>query len=379
MAQTETCGDAVEQQHRDHMLAEACDTIETPVLVVSVQGGDCRCVAANRAFAQRYLDGGQVEGKRPAEALPPTTAALLEAAAVRAVDTGNPSTYIDVADLDSPSEMTVTPLPGTGGLVAWTAVERPLAAGPGHDAAFDRQAHDMEEANAELSRSNTDLAEFAYVASHDLTEPLRMVASHLDFLRARCGDRLDEQSMRSLAFAVEGAERMRALVDALLELAQVTTQPVMRARVPLAEVVDDVLADLDSVVRGADARISVGELPVVRGDRKTLTSLMGNLVANAVKFRSEARPEVRIEAEHTGQGWCVRVRDNGVGIRAEHRAQIFEMFRRLQPRSKYAGTGIGLAICRRVVERHGGQIAVEPNPEGGSVFAFTLPDTEELS
>ncbi|HEX2039643.1 MAG TPA: ATP-binding protein [Acidimicrobiales bacterium] len=362
------------------------DVLPTAVLVLSVNGETARSLVVNRAFAARYDVKPDVAGRPPDELLAPATAALLEAAARRAHHTGEALTYEDVAETDGrPVQATVVPLAGPRGFVVWMADDRREQSIPLESAAnvsvaeLVEESSRLEEANAELSRSNADLADFAYVASHDLTEPLRMVASHLDFVRARCAAGLDEQAMRSIDFAIEGAERMRALVDALLELAQVTTRPVRVAPVPLEAAVADALADLGGALDEVGARVTVGKLPVVYGDRKTLTTVFANLLANAVKFRSDRPLEIEVSATRADGKWRIAVADNGIGILPEHRAQVFEMFRRLQPRSQHPGTGMGLAICRRVVERHGGEIAVATNEGGGAVFSLTLPAREESS
>jgi signal transduction histidine kinase len=373
-----TCDGRLADVDHQAVSAAVLDALPTVVLVLSVEGETPRCVMANRAFAARYGVEDDVSGRPPDSVLAPATAALLEAAAGRALHTGEPLTYTDVAGVGSPTlDATVAPLPGFPGLVAWTAVERAEPPSEGSTmAVLVEESTRLGEANAELSRSNADLADFAYVASHDLTEPLRMVASHLDFVRSRCAESLDDQAMRSIDFAVEGAARMRALVDALLELAQVTTQPVQPVPVPLDRIVADALADLEGAIEEAGAQVVVGELPVVHADRKTLTTVFANVVGNAVKFRSEKPPRIEIRASRTEDAWLVEVLDNGIGIPPEHRSQVFEMFRRLQPRSQHPGTGMGLAICRRVVERHGGRIMVDANDGGGSAFRFTLPIRE---
>lgn len=223
----------------------------------------------------------------------------------------------------------------------------------------------------ELARSNAELEKFAYVTSHDLQEPIRMVGSFCQLLRREYGARLDERGERWLSFAVEGAERMQRLVEDLLDYSRVQTRPRELERTDLQRVVDEVLSNLDPT--GQEARIEVGELPAIVADQSQMLRLFQNLLANALKFRSQRPLEIRISAEPQGEGWLFRVRDNGIGIPPAHTERIFELFKRLHPRERYPGTGIGLAMCRTIVQRHGGRIWVESTPGEGSTFLFFIP------
>lgn len=226
----------------------------------------------------------------------------------------------------------------------------------------------------ELARSNFDLDRFAFVASHDLVEPLRMITAYLDLLAEMYGDGLDDKGRQYLGFALDGAVRMRALVDALLTLARVNgADPARHAAVALDEVVAETRSTLAVALAEAGARLDApAGLPVVAGDRGQLGRLFANLVANAVKFGSTT---VRIEAGPDDDGRVrVAVTDDGIGIDPEQRHAVFEMFRRLHPRARYGGSGMGLAICKAVVEGHGGEIGIEAGPGGGGTTVwFTLP------
>ena len=241
---------------------------------------------------------------------------------------------------------------------------------------FTDVTEEREAADA-LERSNAELEQFAYIASHDLSEPLRMVSSYLQLLRRRYHGRLDADADEFIDFAVDGANRMRALIEALLAYSRAGRDGEPE-RVELDAVVTDVLRTLAAAMVDAGAELEVGPLPAVMGDRVQLEQLLQNLVANALKFRREAdhaRVWVRTEPGPAGMAQ-VAVADAGIGIDPRHRERVFKMFQRLHDREAYAGTGIGLAICRKIVERHGGRIWVDERPGGGAVFRFTLPPAE---
>jgi signal transduction histidine kinase len=230
---------------------------------------------------------------------------------------------------------------------------------------------------ADLERSNRDLEQFAYVASHDLVEPLRTVTGFLELVDQRATG-LDERSREYLRYALGGTDQMQALVGDLLDYAQAGLGG-REEEVDLGALVDDVRARLDAAIAARGAHVTAGPLPVVHGDAARLRQVLQNLVANAVKFaRPGVPPRVHISATALdGGGWEVAVADNGVGIPPEQAEFVFTMFERLGAVAGARGSGIGLAICERVVERHGGRIWVEPAPGGGSVFRFTLPARAE--
>jgi PAS domain S-box-containing protein len=229
---------------------------------------------------------------------------------------------------------------------------------------------------AELERSNTDLAQFAYVASHDLSEPLRMVSSYVQLLAERYQGQLDADADEFIAYAVDGATRMKVLIDDLLAYSRAGAGALVRRRVDCQKLVQSALADLDRVVVESGAQVTVEELPVVEGDSGQLALLFQNLLSNALKFVAEdVPPVIRVSAVRTGDAWCFTVADNGIGIPEVHRDRVFVMFKRLHGRSEYPGTGIGLALCHKIVNRLGGKIWLETAAAGpGSVLRFTLPD-----
>ncbi|HNT87121.1 MAG TPA: PAS domain S-box protein, partial [Candidatus Hydrogenedentes bacterium] len=228
----------------------------------------------------------------------------------------------------------------------------------------------MEEA---LARSNEDLERFAYIASHDLQEPLRAVSGTLDLLRRRHGDTLDEEGNRFLARALGAAERMRTLINDLLAYSRVTAQGEPPEEVDSAALVDQLFEDLKSTIEEHGAVVTRDEMPRVLADPPQLRRVFQNLLSNAIKFHGEEPPKIHITADFAGEFWEFSVSDNGVGIDPEYFDRIFVVFQRLHGHSEYPGTGIGLAICKRIVERHGGMICVESEPGKGSIFRFTIP------
>ncbi len=226
-----------------------------------------------------------------------------------------------------------------------------------------------------LERTNVELQEFAYIASHDLSEPLRMVTSYLELLQRRYAGQLDDTADEFIGFAVGGARRMKALIDDLLTYSRVGSHEAGTADVDLGEVVADVLQILQPAIAESGAEVEVVEpLPCVLGDAVQLGQLVQNLIANAVKFRPPERPpRIVVSALDEVDGTRLTVADDGIGIDPDKHEQIFKMFARLHAREQYDGTGIGLALCRRIAERHGGRIWVESNLGAGSAFQVWFP------
>jgi PAS domain S-box-containing protein len=234
-----------------------------------------------------------------------------------------------------------------------------------------RAEAELSERAADLARSNSDLEQFAYVASHDLQEPLRMVASYTQLLARRYHGKLDPDADEFIHFAVDGVARMQALILDLLAYSRVSRQSKEFARVDMESVLAEVQTTLRHSIREGRAELVHEPLPEVLGDASQLGQLLQNLVGNAIKFHGTAPPRVHLSAEREGLYWHFRVADNGIGIEPEYFERIFVIFQRLHTRERYPGTGIGLAICKKIVERHGGRIWVESRPEG-STFHFTL-------
>ncbi len=239
-------------------------------------------------------------------------------------------------------------------------------------AELTRTRDELDRRAEELARSNGELEQFAYVASHDLQEPLRMVASFLQLLEKRHGHKLDDDAREYIDFAVDGSTRMQTLINDLLEYSRVGTQGKPLVPVDVSDVVEQALSNLSHAVAETQAKITCDEMPKVTGDDVQLVQLFQNLIGNALKFSEKEKPKVHIAAERHGAFWRIRVEDNGIGVEARHLDRIFEIFQRLHTRSEYPGTGIGLAICKKIVERHEGEISVESEPDEGSTFYFTL-------
>jgi light-regulated signal transduction histidine kinase (bacteriophytochrome) len=231
----------------------------------------------------------------------------------------------------------------------------------------------LAEQHEELQRSNADLEQFAYVASHDLQEPLRMVATYTELLAERYKGQLDDKADKYISYTVDGAKRMQQLVKELLAYSRVSSQAGAPAIVESGAVVRDVLGGLKVAIEESRAEIICDELPAVRGDQAQLGQLFQNLIGNALKFRAERPPLIHIGAEKSNGKCLFRVEDNGIGIDSQYSDRVFQMFQRLHERGRYEGSGIGLAIAKKIVERHGGRIWFESEPQKGSTFYFTIP------
>jgi PAS domain S-box-containing protein len=227
-------------------------------------------------------------------------------------------------------------------------------------------------ADEELRRSNAELQQFAYVASHDLQEPLRTVTSFLQLLERRYGDRLDADASEFIAIAVDGAARMQRLIEDLLSYSRVDTRGVALVPINAGVAVDASLQDLRAAIAESGARVERSELPRVLADPAQLQRVFTNLIGNALKFHGPEPPLVRIAAARDGAFWRFAVTDNGIGIEPKDYGRMFVIFQRLHSREEFPGTGIGLAICKKIVERHGGRIWLESVPGKGSTFLFTL-------
>jgi signal transduction histidine kinase len=231
---------------------------------------------------------------------------------------------------------------------------------------------DRKRIEEEMKRSHDELQQFAYVAAHDLQEPLRTVVSYLDLLNERYHDKLDQKGEKYITNAVSGAKRMQTLISDLLSYSRVATKSQSMTPVDCGQLLVSILEDLRATVSGSQATIECGDLPVVIADQAQLSHVFQNLISNAIKYRS-GPPIIKIAATRVDSDWLFTVHDNGIGFEMQYAERIFLIFQRLHGRTEYEGTGIGLAICRRIIARHGGRIWAESIPEKGSTFSFTIP------
>jgi PAS domain S-box-containing protein len=262
--------------------------------------------------------------------------------------------------------------------VGLSSVETPegvVSLGLISDVTERKQAEDeLSRVNEALRRSNSELGDFVYVASHDLQEPLRMIASYLQLLERRYKERLDAEGLEFIQYAVDGATRMKALLQDLLRYSRAGVHALDLRPVPASVLLDNALANLKQSIEDAQASIDVEPLPEIMADRGLFTQVFQNLVGNAIKFHVPgAFPHVTISSECRGSNCVFAIRDNGIGIEAEHTERIFRVFERLHGTEEYAGSGVGLAITKKIVERHGGALWVESEPGQGSTFYFSIP------
>lgn len=242
-------------------------------------------------------------------------------------------------------------------------------------ALLEERVGDLAEANAQLKKyidSNLELEQFAYIASHDLKEPIRTVISFSQLLELKFRDLIDPEAKDYIHYIVEGTRRMQSLIDGLLSYSRVESEGRHFEPCDVNDLISAVLGGLSKVIDDREAEVFFDKLPIIQGDPTQIGQVFQNLVANAIKF-NEGQPEIRIDAKARGHNWVLSVSDNGIGIPEENRDRIFNIFRRLHTRDLYDGAGIGLAVCKKIVERHGGRIWVEDSDMGGTRFCFTIP------
>lgn len=327
-------------------------------VIIHEQG---RAVQVNvAALSMLGLSANEVLGQRVSELIHPDDRALLG------------------EDLGGPEPQQVRGLKRDGSTIELEVRGKPFS----HDARFftlkdvserERQAAALQKANEALERSNIDLQRFAFIASHDLQTPLRGIGSFVGLLQSTYGPTLDARANDWLARTQLAVKQLQTLIQDLLEYSRLETNARPMETVEMTEVLERANDLLTEAITSSSAEVTHGPLPLVSGDRSQLVQLLMNLVGNALKYHGPEAPRVHVTAEPTDEGWRFSVKDNGIGIDARHHQKIFEIFKRLHDSKEYPGTGIGLAVCRRVVDRHGGTLWVESAVGSGSTFSFTLP------
>lgn len=368
--------DITERVERERQLEESERRYRTlaehfPNGAVGVYDRDLRYTLAKGAsISERLPSSDRLEGSRVPEIFPSRTVADIEPLFRAAIEDGT-------------TDSVVTELGGRH----WRVWATPLRDADGDTFAgmsftqditeqVERQQR-LEELVDQLEASNERLEQFAYAASHDLQEPLRMVSSYLQLIEDRYADELDEDGREFIDFAVDGADRMRNMIEGLLKYSRVDTRGDPFEPTDLNDVLAAVRDDLQVKIDEADAEITADPLPEVVGDAGQLRQVFQNLVDNAIEYSGDDPPSIHVSAERHGDEWVISVSDEGIGIDPDDADRVFEVFQRLHSTEDYSGTGIGLALCERIVERHDGEIWVEAEPDGGSTFTFTLPTEEE--
>jgi PAS domain S-box-containing protein len=279
-----------------------------------------------------------------------------------------------------PIEIMLSPLESAEGILVTAAIRNISARKKSEEdnAELERRVEERTKqlgvANQVLEQSNVELKQFAYVASHDLQSPLRSISGFVQLLQLEYEGKLDEQAQDWIRRTVHSIEQMQTLIRDLLSYSRVDARSRPFTQIPFVEIVNDALTLLDSSIHDSGAQVTWDTLPVIMGDRSQLVQLVQNLIGNGLNYRGDQPPRIHVSAERRGAEWMFSVRDNGIGIDPKYHEQIFEIFKRLHDQKEYPGTGIGLAVCRRVVNRHGGKIWVESEPGHGSTFCFTISE-----
>jgi PAS domain S-box-containing protein len=355
-------------QQSEQRLQALLDNSTAVVYMKDLQG---RYTMINHRYeALFHLDRNEVKGKTDQDIFPKEIADIFQANDQEVIAAGIALESEELAPQDD-------------GLHTYLSTKFPLFDNEGNMYAVcgmstdisDRKAAELEllQQKQDLDRSNAELQKFAYVASHDLQEPLRMITSYLELLERRYKGQLDDKADQFIAYAVDGAARMQALISDLLNYSRVGTRGENFETVDCTAVLNNALRNLQVAIADNNASITHDPLPHLKADATQLTQLFQNLIGNAIKFRREDPPHIQISVKRTGENWLFSIQDNGIGIESQYTERIFVIFQRLHSRIEYPGTGMGLAICKKIVERHGGNLWVESIPNESSVFHFTLP------
>jgi PAS domain S-box-containing protein len=367
----------VQLRQQEAFLKSIYDGTEQAIFVVDVTTDGELCYVNFNPVSEKYsgVTNAQIQGKTPEEAFGEALGSMVRQNYERCLKAGTSITYEEQLDFETHIIWTLTtlvPLRDERGQIyriIGTATN-----------ISDRKAAELElqQQKQDLARSNDELQQFAYVASHDLQEPLRMITSYLELLERRYKGQLDAKADQFIAYAVDGAARMQILINDLLKYSQVGSQGQSFERVDCTAVLQNVLRNLQVAIAESNAVITYAPLPPVNADVTQLTQLFQNLIGNALKFRRGDPPQIHIGVERTNSKWLFSVRDNGIGIESQYTNRIFVIFQRLHSKTEYSGTGMGLAICKKIVEQRSGKLWVESTFGEGSTFYFTLPASGEI-
>jgi PAS domain S-box-containing protein len=362
----------VHLRQQEAFLKSIYDGTEQAIFVVDISADGNLHYTNFNPVSEKYagVTNADIQGKTPEEAFGATLGSILRQNYERCLQTGTSISYEEQLDFDTNIIWTLTtlvPLRDDQGQIyriIGTATN-----------ISDRKTAELElqQQKQDLARSNDELQQFAYVASHDLQEPLRMITSYLELLERRYKGQLDPKADQFIAYAVDGAARMQILINDLLKYSRVGSRRQSLEQVDCEVVLQNVLRNLQVAIAEKKAVITHDVLPQVNADITQLTQLFQNLIGNAIKFHGEDPPKIHIGIEQRNDKWLFSVCDNGIGIESQYVDRIFVIFQRLHNRTDYPGTGMGLAICKKIVERHGGNLWVESTPKQGSTFYFTLP------
>jgi PAS domain S-box-containing protein len=362
-------------RQQEEFLKSIYDGTEQAIFVVDVNADRELRYASFNPVSEKYagVTNEQIQGKTPIEAFGEVVGSSLRQNYERSLQAAASITYEEQLNFATHSIWTLTTL-----VPLWNEQNQIYRIiGTATDITDRKQAElELQNQKQDLARSNAELQQFAYVASHDLQEPLRMITSYLELLERRYKGQLDERADKFIAYAVDGATRMQTLINDLLSYSRVGTSTQDWKTVDCEKILQNVLSNLHLSIVQSNAVITHDALPKVNADPSQLTQLFQNLISNAIKFHREAEtPQIHIGVNCTNGKWLFSVQDNGIGMESQYLERIFIIFQRLHSKTEYPGTGIGLAVCKKIIERHGGHLRVESQPDQGSTFYFTLPKT----
>jgi PAS domain S-box-containing protein len=361
-------------RQQEEFLKSIYDGTEQAIFVVDVNADQELHYASFNPVSERFagVTNEQIQGKTPEEAFGEEFGSNLRHNYERSLQASTSVTYEEQLNFATHSIWTLTTLVPLRN--EQDQIYRII--GTATDITDRKQAEvELQNQQQELARSNAELQQFAYVASHDLQEPLRMITSYLELLERRYKGQLDEKADKFIAYAVDGATRMQILINDLLSYSRVGTTGKDWASVDCEKIVQNVLSNLHLSIIQSHVVITHDVLPKVHADPSQMTQLFQNLISNAIKFRRAETPQIHIGVKCTDGKWLFSVQDNGIGMEVQYLERIFIIFQRLHSKTEYPGTGIGLAVCKKIVERHGGNLRVESQPDRGSTFYFTIPQT----